>query len=232
MPKIAVLIPCYKRPEYTEMCLRAVEEAQEYGPDVTFYIIDDGSCDGTAEIIGRTNLNAIVTIRQDNQGLRNTIITFFEDVLRSEYDYIAKIDNDCLVPKNWLTDLLKILEDSKADIISPNVSESNAAHKYGAIHIREGAFIPSEIVGGLWFMRRSMIEGLYFERFCSSGIRAAFNIIHQIVAEKSPRIGWTDSVTFEDVGFWAGTHAKHIKNGEHAAYSSEVGRRIAWGVER
>lgn len=231
MPRIAVLVPCYKRPEYTAMCLKAIEEAQDYDKSVTFYFVDDGSCDGTALILGSSKLNCVVTIRKENIGLRNTIIGFFEEVLASNYEYITKIDNDCIVPANWLNDLVKIAIDSNADVLSPNVSESNAAHKYGAIHKRVGPFIPSEIVGGLWFMRRTMIEDMYFEKFSSRGIRAAFHIINQIVTEKEPRIGWTDAVTYGDVGHWLGTHESHIKTPEHASYAHDVGRRIAWTPE-
>lgn len=255
MSRIAVLIPCYKRPDYTRLCLQSVLEAGPY-KDVKFYLFDDGSNDGTLEILSEfaqklennaLKVDVYVRFRKENSGLRNSILDFFEYVLDGNnpnrflkgmiggclypIDYITKIDNDCIVPKNWLRDLTRILESAKADILSPNVSESNAAHKYGALHKREGDFIPSQIVGGLWFMRREMIEGLYFERFGSTGIRAAFNLIHQIVAEKEPKIGWTDAVTYEDVGYWYGTHAKHVKSLDHAAYSHEVGRAIKWHPE-
>lgn len=230
-PHIAVLIPCYKRPEYTELCIKSVEEAQGYS-NVDFYLVDDGSNDRTSEILQGSSLpNKIVTIHAESVGLRNTIIEFFEQVSRGGYDYITKIDNDCLVPKYWLSDLLAIIQDAKADVLSPNVSETNAARKYGAVHLRDGKFIPSQIVGGLWFMRANMIQDIYFEPCGKGGIYAAFNIIKQIVVEKEPKIGWTDDVTYEDVGYWTGSNAKHIKTVDHAIYSKEIGRPIAWQPE-
>lgn len=228
-PKIAVLIPALARPEYTAMCLESVKQAQDYD-NATFYFIDDG---GNAEIFNAySRAQDIVSIHSEPEGLRNSIIEFFRWVLKEgDFDYITKIDNDCLVPKNWLNDLTKIIQDADADIISPNVSETNAAHKYGALHLRQDAFIPSRIVGGLWFMRTEMIEDIYFEQFNSQGIRAAFHIINQIIVEKSPKIGWTDRVTYEDVGYWTGSHPAHIKSKEHALYSAEIKRRITWNVE-
>ena len=77
-------------------------------------------------------------------------------------------------------------------------------------------------------MKKSMIDDIYFEKIGSRGIRAAFHIINQIVMDKDPKIGWTDKVTYEDIGYWAGTHRYHIKSKEHYSYSSEIGRRIAW----
>lgn len=228
--KTAVLVPCYKRPEYTAMCLRAIREAQKYR-NTTFFLTDDGSNDETAEIIQNSEVNSVVRVRKESLGLRNTIIEFFEEVLKDDYTHIAKIDNDCVVPDNWLSDLTAIMEEAGADIISPNVSETNAALKYGFLNQREGRFIPSRIVGGLWYMKRSMIEGIYFEKIRTVGIRAAFHLINQIVVEKNPKIGWTDAVTYDDIGHWHGSHPSHIKSLEHYRYSQDIGRRIAWRPE-
>lgn len=228
MDKIAVIIPCYKRPEYTKACLDAVEKAQEY-KNVVFFLYDDGSNDGTSEVIANSRLNSVINIRMKNFGLRNTIIDFFRAVKNDDFKYITKIDNDCIVPKNWLKDLTEIFEEAGCDVLSANVSETNAAHKYGNLNKRRGRFIPSMIVGGLWFMKKDVINDIFFERIDEGkGIRAAFNIINQIVAEKDPVVGWTDAVTYGDIGHWSGNHPEHIKTKEHADYSKNIGRRIAW----
>lgn len=238
-PRTAILIPCYRRPEYTNLCLDSVIQAQSYRY-VSFYLVDDGSNDETSEILKNyadqikkyfKSCEVYVFVNKENKGLRNTIIDFFEWVLSRDFKYISKIDNDCMVPSNWLDRLTDLIEEKGADIISPNVSETNAAHKFGRLNKKDGDFIPSEIVGGLWFMRTCMIRDIYFERFNSSGIRAAFNIIHQIVAEKSPKIGWSETIIFEDIGHWGGTHPNHVKSVDHAKYSAEVGRPIAWQPE-
>lgn len=222
----AVLVPAYKRPEYTHKCLQSVLDAQSDYEHVTFYIVDDG---GNKEILDLFPLkNTVKIYHEEPFGLRNTIIEFFDWLEDNPHTYITKIDNDCTVPFNWLKDLTEILEEADADIISPNVSETNAAHKYGYLPRREGAFIPSKIVGGLWFMKKEMISDIFFEKFNSFGINAAFNIIHQIVAEKDPKIGWTDKVTYQDIGYLSGSHPDHIKSKEHQAYSAEVGRHITW----
>jgi glycosyltransferase involved in cell wall biosynthesis len=234
MKSVAVLVPCYKRPEYTKLCLEAIKLAQDYGSRVYFYIVDDGSNDGTREIIEQSGISAHFVF-QENKGLRKVIIDFISWVkdLDKEFgiDYISKVDSDCIVSKNWMNDLLSILETSNADIISPNVTPSNAAFKHGDLSRKEGDFIPSEIVGGVWTMKKNMIDGIYFEQVDVSGITGAFHILNQIVIEKDPKIGWTDKVTFEDIGHWSGHHPLHIKSIEHAVYSAEVGRPIAWNPE-
>lgn len=223
--KVVVFIPAYKRPEYTEFCLESIKKAQPYD-NVTFYFADDG---GNKEIFARyMQGDDILVVNKEHRGLRNTIIDFFNWVKDKDFDFISKVDNDCIVPEFWLDDLIRILVDNNADVISPNVSETNAAYKYGNLKKRVNGFIPSKFVGGVWTMRKSIIEDMDFEVTGTKGIRGAFNIINQIVATKDPVIGWTDKVTFEDVGYWAGTHPLHLKTKDHAVYSAEIGRPVSW----
>lgn len=195
----------YHRPEYTKKCIDALNTAQIY-ENVDFYIVEDAI---------------------PNTGLRNRIIDFFESIEGKEYDFIAKMDNDCLVPKNWLNDILAVFAKSDADILSPNVMPSNAAFTYGKYDNGQG-YRPSEIVGGLWFMKYSLIKDMYFERHELRGLTGAVPLLRQIVTEKEPKIGWVPDVIVEDMGHWSGQHSGCIKSKEHYEYSKEVGRAVAW----
>jgi len=220
--KVEVLLPAYRRPEYTTLCIKALEEAQTYD-NVLFHLWDDGSADGTEEILRQSSLNKRVVVNPENMGLRNVLINFIE---MASADYICVVGNDWLMPKNWLNDMLYVMENSDADILSPNVLPSNAAFKYGR---DEGKlYRPSEIVGGLWFMKRSMVDGMDFTRYRINGIKGAFEILNQIILDKDPKIGWVPNVTVEDIGHWSGTHEKHIKSDAHREYSANIGRRVSW----
>lgn len=204
-PKVAVFLSSYKRYEYTEKAIKYLQEAQEY-PNTDFYIIEDDN---------------------PNTGLRNRIIDFFESIQDKGYDIIAKMDNDCVVPKNWLNDILKVFQETDVDILSPNVFPSNAAYTYGK-KIEGLPYMPAEIVGGLWVMKYSLIEDIYFERHETNGLVGAIPILRQIVDQKEPKIGWVPNVIVQDIGHWGGEHPEHIKSKEHEDYSMEVGRSIAW----
>lgn len=226
--RVAVLIPCFKRPEYTQKCLQSIIDAQEYR-NTTFFLIDDGSQDETWEIVQSCPLSNTIKVKHDEpQGLRNVIIDFINKT--RTFDFISKVDNDCKVPKDWLTNILTVIKRGEVDIVSPNVYPSNAAFTYGFDDEKGKGFRPSRIVGGLWTMRRDLLDDVYFECLRSRGIVGAFNIIRQIVVEKNPRVGWLETVTVEDMGHWSGDHPEHIKTLAHAMYSSEVGRKIAWNV--
>lgn len=205
-PRVAVFLSSYKRPEYLEKCLKALQEAQEY-PDTDFYIVEDDN---------------------PNMGLRNRIIEFFEQV-KGKYDILAKMDNDCCVPKNWLNDILEVFRNTDVDILSPNVMPSNAAFTYGK-KVEGLLYMPSEIVGGLWVMKASLIKDMYFEQHPTNGLTGAISILKQICTENEVKIGWVPQVIVEDIGHWSGTHPEHIKSVEHAHYSQEVGRQIAWSI--
>lgn len=222
--KTAVLIPCYKRPEYTELCMRALEKAQKY-ENVEFFLVDDGSKDGTDNLLNNTSLPKRVIVHQENRGLRNVIIQFFKDT--EDFEYIVKMDNDCLVPSEWLNKLICVLKHDLVDIVSPNVLPSNAAFKVGKESDISSIRL-SPHVGGLWCMKRSLIDDVQFEDIESYGIKGAFPVLQQIIVEKDPRIGWATNVNVEDMGHYSGKHEKHIKSQEHLEYSQEVGRSVSW----
>lgn len=205
-PKIAFFMSSYKREEYLEMCIDSINNSQEYN-NVHFYFVRDDN---------------------PNLGLRQRIINFFDEVKGQKYDFLIKMDSDCLVPKNYVNDIIKVMQNSDADILSPNVIPSNAAFVYGREDIDKKGYRPAEIVGGLWVMKASLIEDMYFESHPTNGLTGAISILKQICVEKEPKIGWVADVVVEDVGYWRGSHPKHIKSKEHEIYSKEVGRQIGW----
>lgn len=223
MSNVAVLIPCYKRPEYTRKCITSLEDSQAY-EDVTFYIVDDNSQDETSKILESTKLPAIIIQNESTIGLRNIVIEFFK--FAKDFKYMIKLDNDCVVPKNYINDMVKALETLPVDILSPNVNPSNAAFVYGKDS--ELGFRPSNTVGGLWAMKTELIDDISFMSHKTDGIRGAYHLLNQIMIQKEPRVGWLDSITVEDIGHWSGEHPEHIKSDEHESYSVEIGRRIAW----
>lgn len=224
--KCEVLCPCYKRPEYTAQCIKALEDAQPYD-NCLFHLCDDGSQDGTDEILTKSSLNKRVWVNEQNMGLRNVLINFIE---LSSADFICVVGNDCLMPKNWMTDILAVFErNPEVDILSPDVFPSHAALRMGEPDTEGKGYMRSPHVGGLWFMRHKLVEGMSFERYNHSlGIRGAFEILNQIILEKEPKIGWVPSVLVQDIGHWSGTHPLAIKSEEYKNYYAEIGRRVSF----
>lgn len=229
LDRILVIIPCYKRPEYTARCLDSILKAQEYGENVEFLLIDDGSKDGTDDLLRAFPFKKTLWLSEYNHGLRSVLVDVFSFAQEQGFKYMVKMDNDCRVPENWLNELMKFLDSGHVDIISPNVMPSNAAFMYGRKEIEGHEGIrPSSIVGGLWAMPVYLLSGIDFEKHEVGGIKGAFHLLNQIILEKEPRVGWIPSVTVQDIGHWSGEHPEHISSESHREYSIEVGRGIAW----
>ena len=231
--KTAILVPCYKRIEYTKKCIKALEEAQEYH-NVTFMLVDDASHDGTIQLLRDCKLPKYTVLHRLNVGLRATIIEFFDWVKKVEnspvlkFDMIALLGNDVLMPKNWLNDMLKIFEKSPAQILSPNYLPSNPAFTRGAEDKEGYGYRPERKIVGIWVMYAHLISDIEFEQHSLHGIWGSINLIQQIKMEKDPVIGWVPSVMGQDLGHWSGNHPEHIKSEEHKEYYEEVGRGIKW----
>lgn len=223
----AILIPCYKRPEYTARCLRALEQAQRY-PDATFLLVDDGSCDGTAALLLGADLPKEVVVRDGNLGLRATYLEFFDWVRAGRFDLLGVVGNDCLVPVRWLATFEERFLTTDADVLSPNVSPSNAAYAYSSPDTEGRGYRPAAMAGGLWVMRRRLLDGVAFQDVPVAGITGAANVIQRVVLEQEPRVGWLPELVVQDLGHWSGAHPEHIKTPAHRAYAAEVGRGIAW----
>lgn len=88
-PSISVVIPCFNQAEYLRHALRSVLR-QTYA-DWEAIVVDDGSIDHTAQVVGDLNEGRIRYIYQQNQGLsaaRNT------GVRHSQGKFLAFLDSD------------------------------------------------------------------------------------------------------------------------------------------
>ena len=225
---VYIYIPTYKRPEYLKACLEHMEKAQEYSSGVKFFIINDGSPDdGTKEILEGCKLNKVIINHEENQGLRNTTIDFLDIAVKERPDFICKVDNDFMVPKNWLNNLFEVFNTTDVDVLSPDYAPSHPAYTVATGDIENKGYRPSPTVG-MWLMRTSILDDMVFDRTSLSGIRGSIYIMYQIVAEKEPNIGFTTKVVGNNYGHWSGNHKKTIKTKEYKDYYKEVGRAVSW----
>jgi len=99
VPAVSVVIPTYNRAEMLAQALRSVR-AQTF-TDYEIVIVDDGSTDGTAEVVGSFTDERIKYLRQENRGssaARNAGIDW------AEGKYVAFLDSD----DAWLPEKLEV----------------------------------------------------------------------------------------------------------------------------
>ena len=156
-PRVSILYITYNRIYYTKNTLPALLNSSSYPFDV--YIVDNGSTDGTIEYlqeITHPKINQII-FNKKNEGLVNPTKKFWKT---TDSELIGKIDNDILVPTNWVENLVEAhtkipnlgaigyshfrVEDYD------NTTVKNKVNLINGIHIRQQPWI-----GGNYIMKRT-----------------------------------------------------------------------------
>ncbi len=122
MNKMAIIIPVYNSENHISKCLDSVIKQNLY--DIEIIVIDDGSTDNSAEIIKsyQKTDNRIKYFYQENAGpgiARNTGLT------HCTAEYIAFIDSDDWVEKDFCSKIYQEAKGKNADIVYFNYFEES-----------------------------------------------------------------------------------------------------------
>jgi glycosyltransferase involved in cell wall biosynthesis len=126
MPKFSVVIPVYNKANYLPKTLASVLSQTE--GDFEVVLVDDGSSDGSKEVIAQFNDARIRYYFQENQGVstaRNTAIR------QAEGDYIALLDADDVWHPTYLETHASLIE----QFPSQQVFAVNSVYIKGDRHI-------------------------------------------------------------------------------------------------
>src|SRR3989304_9938688 len=107
MKFVSVIIPTYNRIDLLYSCLQSFENINYSKKYFEVIVIDDGSIDGTEDFMknnkNKFNFN-LISMRQENKGpaaARNL------GIAKSQGEFIAFTDDDCVVEKNWLDECIR-----------------------------------------------------------------------------------------------------------------------------
>jgi GT2 family glycosyltransferase len=118
--RVAIIVLTYNGLQDTRECLRSLQNLQDTPP--TIYVVDNGSTDGTAEMIAREFQNSVVVIRNEknllyaggnNVGIRRA--------LQDNHEFILLLNNDTTVAPDFLTQLLRANEANPNAILVPKI---------------------------------------------------------------------------------------------------------------
>lgn len=108
MSKVAVMIPCYNEEITIE---KVIKDFRKELPDADIYVYDNNSTDKTVEIA--TKNNAIIR-KEYNQGKGNAVRRMFREI---DADIYVMVDGDDTYPAEMVHDLIKPIEEQKADMV-------------------------------------------------------------------------------------------------------------------
>lgn len=113
--KVSVIVPCYNSAKFIEQSVSSL--FAQYHENIEIICVNDGSTDETEKVLlsvgsGRDNFK-VITLEQ-NQGLFNARL---KGVEAATGEYIAFLDSDDYVTRNWISFLVSKAAETGADLV-------------------------------------------------------------------------------------------------------------------
>lgn len=187
--KVAVLIPTYNERDNIE---RLISEVAKAGVD-SIYVIDDGSPDGTAELVKRMDVKGLHLIERGRKlGIGSAYLDGIGVALKDGADVIVQMDADFSHPPELIPKLVDSLKDADVAVASRYVKGGSASGL--PIHRRLVSWVANALArallgirtkdatGGFRAFRREVAEWLLEEGMSSKGYEYQIESIYK--AEK------------------------------------------------
>ncbi len=162
--KIAVIIPCYNRPEELEECLTSVIEAYRV-EDVTYVLIDDASNDPrTTALVRKFNKPGSFSmkfIHKERQGICKNLLKGYQYCFDNGYEVVINLDSDAKVKPNWIIKLLSLMQAFPHNIVTGfhSQTKNRDGSERHPIIFEDKHYCLKKSVGGINFaMTRSLFE--------------------------------------------------------------------------
>src|SRR3989344_3399710 len=112
MKKASIIIVNWNGMKFLKNCLDSVYK-QTY-KNFQVYFVDNGSIDGSSEFVKKNYLKAKIIQLDKNYGFaKPNNIAIKESFKDKEVEYIVCLNNDTIVDKNWLKELVKTARKDK-----------------------------------------------------------------------------------------------------------------------
>jgi cellulose synthase/poly-beta-1,6-N-acetylglucosamine synthase-like glycosyltransferase/peptidoglycan/xylan/chitin deacetylase (PgdA/CDA1 family) len=119
-PSVAVIVPAYNEAVGIERTVCSLTET-DY-PDLDVIVIDDGSTDGTGDLVEALRLPAVRLIRQENGGKAAALTT---GVLATAAEVVVMVDGDTVFERDTVANLVQALADPAVGAVSGNTKVGN-----------------------------------------------------------------------------------------------------------
>ena len=113
--KLIIQIPCYNEEAMLPETVRDLPESLPGVDEIEVLVVDDGSCDGTAEVAEALGVDHVIRLKS-NQGLAYAFTAGLNTALRAGADIIVNTDADNQYRGEEIERLIQPLLDGEADI--------------------------------------------------------------------------------------------------------------------
>jgi glycosyltransferase involved in cell wall biosynthesis len=186
MSKTAIIVPCYneadriKQGEFLDYCRQ--------NPHVVFLFVNDGSTDGTGNILDRlaqTNPRQIITINlQSNNGKGEAVRLGILEAIPGDFDFVGYWDADLATPLDHIKTFIDLLKESprrdivmgaRIQMLGRSICRKTARHYIGrlfatAVSVMLGLPVYDTQCGAKIFRNSPFLLELFREQFLTKWI--------------------------------------------------------------
>lgn len=113
----AITFACYNQVEYTRLC---IDSMLKHGVDLDrLVVVDNGSTDETCEYLATLDIGEVIL----NKGNLGCGVAWNQGVLARQAEWSVVMNNDVLVSRNWIENLVGIAREHDLRIVSPALVE-------------------------------------------------------------------------------------------------------------
>ncbi|PAY18795.1 hypothetical protein CKO51_14595 [Rhodopirellula sp. SM50] len=162
-PFITVLIPALNEGQHIEACLASIEH-QSYPRDrYEIVVVDNGSTDSTPDLVRAAAVQLMTETRRSAYWARNS------GIQATNGDFLAFTDADCLVDRDWLSQLMAKANQTDAwvvggmiqyEMVTDTLGNRLLIETHSADQIRQNIEMHHSVAGGNMFVRRDAFETL------------------------------------------------------------------------
>ena len=188
---ISVIIPIYNVEKYIQQCMESVI-GQTFA-NLEIICVDDGSTDGSAEILDRyaTYDARVVVIHNENHGYGYSVNY---GIKHAKGKYLAVVESDDYILPDMYALLFSVAEAQQAEIVKGDFCEFRSSHgieytvqhNYSVHGLYNFIFKPTETLESFFDFSFTW-NGIYLNSFIKK-----YNIFHNE----------TPGAAFQDTGFW------------------------------
>lgn len=107
MEKVSIVIPCWNKCELTRNCLLSLKE--QVFKDYLIYVVDNGSSDGTVNMVKDEFPDVIRIENKKNLGFAGGVNS---GIVKTKGEYVVLLNNDTEVDPMWLQHLVDVMDDN------------------------------------------------------------------------------------------------------------------------
>jgi cellulose synthase/poly-beta-1,6-N-acetylglucosamine synthase-like glycosyltransferase/peptidoglycan/xylan/chitin deacetylase (PgdA/CDA1 family) len=125
-PPVSILVPAYDEAAGIEQAVRSLA-GSDY-PEFEVVVVDDGSSDGTGEIVDGMGLPRVRVIREANRGKAEALNT---GIAAAKHDLIAAVDADTVFEPGTLAALVRPFADDRVGAVAGDTKVGNRRRLLG-----------------------------------------------------------------------------------------------------